>query len=126
MSRIYRLREDDRGDDLYRRIYLLIIKNRLTWQSVGATLGISGGMFSLLLAMLLWSIVRFLAASGSASILRALEIIFFVLPLPLLALGVHCLDLLEKKRPALTLPGRSQSAEVERWLPLRPRHPHHN
>jgi hypothetical protein len=125
-GRVYILREDDLRGELYRRIYLLVIKNRWTWQSVGATFGISGAMLSILLGLLLWAIVRFLVAGGSAPVLHALEIVFFVLPLPLLALGVHCLDLLEKEPPALPLPAQSQPAYSKRWLRLRPRHPHNN
>ena len=126
MSKIYTLREDEPGDELYRRIYLLIIKKRWSWQAVGATFGISGGMFSLLLALLLWAIIGFLAAGGSLSALHTFEIVCFALPLPLLALGVHCLDLLEKEPPLLPLPAKSQPADFRRCLRLRPGHPHNN
>jgi hypothetical protein len=122
-GRVYILREDDLSGELYRRIYLLIMKKRWTWQSLGATFGISGGMLSLIFASLLWAIVRFLAAGGSISALHTFEIVFFVLPLPLLALGVHCLDLLEKEPPILPLPTKSQPAAFRRWLHLRPRQP---
>ncbi|MDQ1592234.1 MAG: hypothetical protein QOG71_2861 [Pyrinomonadaceae bacterium] len=127
MSRkVYLLREDDLRGEVYRRVYLLMSKNRWTWQSLGATFGISGGMLSLLTALLLWATVRFLTAGGSVSALHTCEIVFFALPLPLLALGVHCLDLLEKKLPTLPLPANAPPADFKRWLRLRPRHLHHN
>ena len=125
-GQVYLLREDDLRGGLYQRIYLLVSKHRRTWQSVGATFGITGGMLSLLLALLLWAIVRFLTAGVPASVLPALENVFFALPLPLLALGVHCLDLLEKELPALPLPAQSQPTDFKRRRYLRPRYPHHN
>ena len=125
-GKVYILREDDLRGELYRRIYLLLIKHRWTWHSVGATFGISAGMLSLLLALLLWAIVRFLATGGSASVLNAIEIVSFVLPLPLLTLGVHCLDLLEQESPVLPLPAKPQPAHFRRLLRLRPGHPHNN
>ena len=122
-GKVYLLREDDLRGGLYGRIYLLVSKNRRTWQSIGATFGITGGMLSLLLALLLWAMVRFLLAGA---VLHALENVFFMLPLPLLALGVHCLDLLEKKLPTLPLPAQSQPNDFRRWPYLRPRYPHLN
>lgn len=109
MNKIYRLREDDLGDVLYRRIYLLIRKNRWAWQSVGAAFGLAGGMFSILLGLLLWATVRFFAPSSYGSFLNVLSLVFFVLLFPLLALGAHCLDLLEKKPPLLPPLAKSQS-----------------
>lgn len=125
-GRVYILRNDDLRGELYRRIYLLVIKNRWTWQSIGATFGITAGMLSLILALLLWAIVRFPTAGGSISALHTFEMTFFALPLPLLALGVHCLDLLEKEPPILPLPAQSQPAYYRRRLRLRPRQPHNN
>ena len=125
-GKVYILREDDLRGELYRRMYLLVIKNRWTWQSLGATFGITAGMLSLLLALLLWAIVRFLTAGVSISALHTFEIVFFVLPLPLLALGVHCLDLLEREPPILPLPVKSQPTDFRRRLRLRPGHPHNN
>ena len=125
-ERVYILREDHLSGEFHRRIYLLMIKKRRAWQAIGATFGIAAGMLSLLLAVLLWAIVRFLAAGGSISTLHTFEIVFFVLPLPLLALGTHCLDLLEKESPIPPLQARSQTADSRRSLRLRPQHPHNN
>jgi hypothetical protein len=52
--------------------------------------------------------------------------LFFALPLPLLALGAYCLDLLEKRSPILPLPANSQPASFERWHRLQARRPYNN
>jgi hypothetical protein len=114
MNKIYRLREDDIGDVLYRRIYLLIRKNRWAWPSVGAAFGLAGGLLSIILGLLPWAIVRFIAPDDIGSTLSVLSSVFFALSLPLLALGASCLDLLEERPPDLPLPAKSQPAALER------------
>jgi hypothetical protein len=97
MNKTYTLLEDDIGGELYRRIYLLVRKNRWTRPSIGATMGLAGGMLSIILGALLWAVIVSHLASGSfGSFLNALEIVLFALSLPLLVLGTYCLDLLEK------------------------------
>lgn len=126
MNKIYTLREDDLGDVLYQRIFLLIAKNRWAWQSLGAALGLAGGMLSILLGALLWIIVRFLATGRLGSYLNTVEILFFVLTLPLLALGAYCLDLLEKKSPLLPSPSKSRPVNLDLRHHLRSKRPHNN
>ena len=126
MGRIYVLQKDELGGELYRRIYLLVRKNRWTWQSIGATFGLASGLLSILLSLLLWAGARFLAPGSFGSLLNALSTVLMVLSLPLLALGAYCLDLLEKKPPVLPLPIESRSAGPSRWLRLRPRQPDTN
>lgn len=107
MNKIYVLQKDELGGELYRRIYLLIRKNRWNRQSIGASLGLIGGLLSIILGSLLWAVVPFLMQGGFGSFLNSVEILFFALSLPLLALGVCCLDLLEKSPPLLPLPAGS-------------------
>lgn len=126
MNKIYTLRGDDMGDVLYRRIYLLIRKNGWTRQSISAAFGLAGGMLSIILGSLLWVTTPLLAPGSFASFLNVLEVVFFVLPLPLLALGAYCLDLLEKKPPLLPLQAGFQPAHLERLHRLRLRRPHNN
>lgn len=105
MNKIYALTQDELRGGIYRRILLLMGKNPGALQTVGAALGLFGGLLSIVLAVLAWAVIRFIAPGGGlGSFLNGAEIAFFVLPLPLLALGAHCLDLLEKKAPALALP----------------------
>ena len=127
MGDIYMLPKDDSGGRLYRGIYLLISRQPWTWQSVGATCGLAGGMLSMLSGLLLWMSTRFLAARGVGSSTQLWEILFFVLPIPLMALGAHCLDLLEKRSSTiLHVPAKTQPIEAGHLLPFRPSQPHHN
>lgn len=109
MDEIYTLPEDELGGGIYRRILLLIGRNRWAWQSFAAAAGLCGGLLSIVLGFMDWAIVGILAPVGAAgSFLNAAGIVLFILPLPLLALGAHCLDILEKKTPALPLPADSR------------------
>ncbi|MDQ3804135.1 MAG: hypothetical protein M3416_09935 [Acidobacteriota bacterium] len=126
MNKTYTLPEDDLRGELYRRIYLLISKKRGGWQSAGAAFGLAGGALSIPLALLLWAAVRFLAPAALSSTLNLLSNVFFALSVPLLALGACCLDLLEKKLPALPPPAGSRAARFERRHRLRPGRPRRN
>ena len=114
MNEIFILPKDELDGGLYRRIYLLVRKDRWSWQSAGATFGIAGGMLSIILGLWLWALVQFLAPVGFGSSLHLLSNIFLVIPLPLLAWGAYCLDLLEKRPPTLPLPAKSQVTVSER------------
>jgi len=126
MNKIYILQKDELGGELYRRIYLLISKNQGSRQSIGASVGLIGGLLSIILGSLLWAIVHFLVRDGFGSVLNAVEILFFALALPLLALGVCCLDLLEKSSPVLPLPVGSNFKVSVRYQPFRLQHPNNN
>jgi hypothetical protein len=115
MNEIYVLPKDELEGELYRRIYILIRKNRWTRQSMVATFGLAGEILSILLGLLFWIVVGFLTQGSIESFLALLSNLFFGLPLPLLALGAYCLDLLEKRSPMLPLPVNSQPAGFERW-----------
>ncbi len=114
MNKIYALPEDELRGGIYRRILFLVGKNRRSWQAVAAAVGLFGGLLSILLGVLDWAVVGLFAPSGAlGSSLDAAGTVLFVVPLPLLALGAHCLDLLEKKAPALRR-GQSSSSAVSR------------
>ena len=102
MNKIYALPKDELRGEIYRRIFLLVRENRGTWQSVAAAVGLCGGLLSIVLGVLVWAAVALTAPAGAlGSFLNVAGSILFALPLPLLALGAHCLDLLEQKAPAL-------------------------
>ena len=104
MDKIYVLAEDEPGGGIYRRILLLLSKNRGAWQSAAAVACILGGLLSIALGVLDWAVVGLLAPAGAVgSLLDAAGLVLLVLPLPLLALGAHCLDLLEKRPQTLPL-----------------------
>ena len=126
MGKIYVLQKDELGGELYRRIYLLIRKNRWTWQSVGATFGLASGSLSILLGLPLWAGAWFLAPSSFGSLPNVLSTVLLVLTIPLLAVGAYCLDLLEKQPPAIPLPVESRPAVAARRPRLRSGRPHNN
>jgi hypothetical protein len=126
MKEIYTLRKDDLDGALYRRIILLIRKNQWTWQSTGATFGLALGMLAITTGILLWPFTRFLSPGNFSSYLNVLETVCFVVPFPLLALGAHCLDLLEKAPPVLPLRDKTQFDGSERVFRLRAQIPHRN
>ena len=126
MNKIYVLQKDELRGELYRRIYLLISKNRGTRPSTGACVGLAGGLLSIMLGALLWAIVPLLAPGSFRSSLNAVDIVFFALSLPLLALGAFCLDLLETRAPILPLPAKSQPDVSGCWQRLRTQSPNKN
>ena len=127
MNKTYVLPEDDLRGEIYRRILLLMKKNRGSWQSVVAATGLFGGLLSILLGGLAWAAVGLFSPSGAlGSLLDTAGTVLLVVPLPLLALGAFCLDLLEKKSPSLPLPAEPRPAVSVRRHQRRPRHPHLN
>lgn len=115
MNKIYVLHEDELSGELYQRIYLLIRKARWTRQSIGASVGLAGGLLSILLGALLWPTVTLLAPGSFRAFLNLIEILFFALSLPLLSLGAHCLDSLETRAPVLPLPAGPPHSRLQRW-----------
>ena len=126
MNNRHELREDDLRGGIYRRINYLLKSNRGSRQATGALFGLAGGMLSISLGALLWAVVAALAPGGLRSSLNLLETIFFVLPLPLLALSAYCLDLLETRTPLNPLPATFQSSGFNYRQRLRAQHPHKN
>jgi hypothetical protein len=127
MNKIYTLPKDELRGDIYRRILLLMGKNRGSWEAVGATVSLFGGLLAIALGALDWAVVGLFAPAGPlGSFLDVAGTILLVLPLPLLALGASCLDRLEKKAPALPLPVEPRPAATVLRHYRRPRYPHHN
>ena len=127
MDKIYVLPEDDMRGEIYQRILRLLGKNWGSWQSVAAAVSLFGGLLAIVLGILDWAFVGLFAPAGAlGSFLNTAGTILLILPLPLLALGAFCLDLLEKKAPALPLPTEPRSAVPVHRHYRRPRYPHHN
>ncbi len=96
MSKHYEVEESQEWD-LYQTMALLVRRNPWAWQSIGAVLGLVGGILSPVLGTLLIAVMWFIHSQEEISALNVLSIVSFVLTLPLLAGGAHCLDLLERK-----------------------------
>lgn len=127
MGKIYVLPEDDMRGEIYQRILRLMGKNRGSWQSVAAAVSLFGGLLCIVLGAADWAFVGLFAPAGRlGSLLDTAGTVLLLLPLPLMALGAFCLDLLEKKSPPLPLPAEPRPAVPARWHRLRPRRPHHN
>jgi hypothetical protein len=97
MKSSFKTKEDEIWEELFPRIVFLIKKNKWAWQSVGAVLGLCGGILSIVLTIVLPFVIFWLTPGDLVSILEKISFIFLALSLPLLAVGSHCLDLLEKK-----------------------------
>ena len=90
--------------DIYEEMHRLIELNPWAWQSIGAVSGLVGGVLSPVLGTLLIAITWFIHSEGVISTLNVLSIVSFVLTIPLLTFGAHCLDLLERKTANPALP----------------------
>src|SRR5215210_3816353 len=111
MGKIYVLPEDDMRGEIFQRILRLMGKNLGSWQSVTAAVSLFGALLCIVLGAVDWAFVGLFAPAGAlGSFLDTAGTVLLVLPLPLMALGAFCLDLLEKKHPALPLPTESQTA----------------
>lgn len=126
MNKMCVLQKEELRGELDRRIYLLITKNPCTRLTIGASIGLAGGLMSIILGALLWAVVQLLAPGSFGSFLNSLEIVFFVLALPLLALGAYCLDLLEKRPSILSMTALPRPDGSARWHRLRVKHPNKN
>ncbi|MGI8898832.1 MAG: hypothetical protein ACR2IB_10605 [Pyrinomonadaceae bacterium] len=88
---------EDQQWDLYEDMNRLIETNPWAWQSIGAVSGLVGGVLSPVIGTLSIAVTRFIHSERIVSSLNDLSIISFVLTIPLLTFGAHCLDLLERK-----------------------------
>lgn len=66
------------------------------WRSFGAVFGLLGGIVSVSLGSVFTAISWITGVEGIGAYLQTLGTAFLVLTIPLLVLGAHCLDLLEK------------------------------
>jgi hypothetical protein len=101
MSNYYEVEESQEWD-LYQTMALLVGKNPWAWQSIGAVFGLVGGILSPVLGTLLIAVMWIIGSSEEVSVLNVLSIVSFVLTIPLLAAGAHCMDLLERKTAVLS------------------------
>ena len=84
-------------------IYLLIKENKWKWQSLAATITLAIGVLSPVIGIGLNLIVWVIPSSHLRTSLYETSIGFYVITLPVLMLGFHCLDLLDQKSSILSL-----------------------
>ena len=102
MNQDYELAEYEELD-IYEEIHHLIETNPWAWQSICAVAGLVGGVLSPVLGTLLIAVTWLIHSERIISSLNGLSIVSFVLTIPLLTFGAHCLDLLERKDDRLSL-----------------------
>jgi hypothetical protein len=113
MKHGYQLQEDlDCDFDIYERLRRLIEASPWAWQSIGAMSGLVGGVLTPVIGTLLIAVTWFFHSEGIVSSLNGLSIAAFVLTIPLLTFGAHCLDLLERKTARLSVPAEQPSEEL--------------
>lgn len=66
------------------------------WRSFGALVGLLGGIVAALLGSVFTAISWITGVEGNGAYMQELGTAFLVLTIPLLVLGAHCLDLVEK------------------------------
>ena len=88
---------DGMDDDLYQQAVLLIKGSPGSWPALGAAFGLPAGVFCPVIGTLLTVIASSIKLQSLSSVFNELSIATFVFTIPLLALGAHCLDLLEVK-----------------------------
>lgn len=66
-----------------------------TWKSRGAVFGLFGGLAAPILGSVFTAISWFIDSSWHGVSLRSIGTSLFLMAIPLLAVGAHCLDLLD-------------------------------
>ena len=84
-----------------------LLRGPSNWKSRGAVAGLSGGLIAPVFAGLLTAISWFIDPVWHGFALHTAGTSLFVVAIPLLVLGAHCLDLLDKEnKPARASPER--------------------
>ena|GEM_PF-216146 len=96
----------------FERIEFLIKRNPRAWQSIGAIVGLVGGIIAPALGALLTVVRWFINAQRASLYLNRLSLILFFSTIPLLAFGAHCLDLLEAQTAPLSPPSELPAIKV--------------
>lgn len=95
MIKTYDRFENDMAHHLQAEKEQKVERARSGWCSLGAVLGLSGGLITALTGSLLTAASWVTPTEGLVSIERTLGTILLVLTIPLLVFGAHCLDLRE-------------------------------
>lgn len=66
------------------------------WRSFGALVGLLGGIVAALIGSVFTAISWITGVEGNGAYMQTLGTVFLFLTIPLLVLGAHCLDVVEK------------------------------
>ena len=92
-----KVHHDEILEKKYLPVYLLIKKNKWHWQGIGAGMALGGGLSCPIIGAGLDLLVSYTRLGYERPALHKISIIFYVMTVPLLMLGSHFIDLLEKK-----------------------------
>lgn len=99
MGTIYRLNDDSETDGIRD-----LVRGRWTWKNLVAVFGLIGGLVAPILGSLMTILSWFSTRLWHGLSFRTAGTSFFVLAIPLLLLGAHCLDLLDKEKRRVQMP----------------------
>ena len=84
-------------DELYLPIYLIAKRNKWRWETIGAAAFLFCGFVSPVFGVFFDFFGYITRWNWGKPVFGKVSLVFYLLALPLLFLGSHCLDLLEKK-----------------------------
>jgi hypothetical protein len=90
--------QQGKGKMLYLKPYSQTKNQGWTWQAMGAVVGLAGGLVTIIFGSAFSIISWFATSKSTGSFLGKYGTTLFLFAIPLLILGAHCLDLLDRKR----------------------------
>lgn len=98
MKQDYSLTQERKAKRLYLKPYSAAKSPGWTWQAMGAVAGLAGGLVTILFGSVFSLVGWFAKSKATGSFLGKYGTALFLFAIPLLILGAHCLDLLDRKR----------------------------
>ncbi len=96
-----KVHRDEFLEKQYLPVFRLIKNNKWRWQAVGAVLASAAGLLSPLIALVLNLLASYTRLIYEKPFLSKLSTVLYVIAVPLLLLGAHFLDLLDKTQCSL-------------------------
>lgn len=103
----------------YLALYRLIRNNKWRWQAVGAVAACGGGLLLPIGALLLNFLATYTRLSYEKPILSKASTVMYIVTVPLLLLGAHFLDLLDRCEIPLTDENSTDAAIGQLGLPAK-------
>jgi hypothetical protein len=91
------LRELKETEAHLKELYVASRRGKWMWQAAGAVFGLAGGIAAAILGTLLWASAWLLGDASNGLSLHGVGSTLLLSTIPLLVVGGHCLDLLEKR-----------------------------